>query len=116
VQESHIICQADTQLGKYGILFSSVSIEINNYSGGIKGTIIIANEYNNENYTAFNPTNCTIKNNKSFVTYVLPTCFYLCKFIIREVYTKAFKYTKFCQKCACIELNTLLFIKIAKNF
>jgi len=35
-------------LGKYNISFSSVSIKISNYSGGVKDTIIITKEYNNK--------------------------------------------------------------------
>ena len=53
---------------------------------------------------------------QSIVTYVLPTCFDLCKVIISEVHTKAYKYSKFCQKCACTELKPyILLIKIINN-
>jgi hypothetical protein len=60
--------------------------------------------------TVFDPAHCTI------VTYVLPTCFDLCKVIIREVHTKAYKYRKSCQRYACTEIKSYaLLIKIMKN-
>jgi hypothetical protein len=36
---------------------------------------------------------------------VPPTCFDHYKIIIREVYTKKYKYNKFCHRCACVELK-----------
>jgi len=33
------------------------------------------------------------------------TCFHLYKVITREVYTKAYNYSKFCQRCALAELK-----------
>jgi hypothetical protein len=43
---------------------------------------------------------CAIE--KKTVTYDPATCFDLYKVIIREANTKAYTYSKFCQRCACI--------------
>ena len=43
--------------------------------------------------------NSTINNKWSFVSYVPSTCFDLCNVIIKEVYRKAYKYSKFSQGC-----------------
>jgi len=40
------------------------------------------------------------KNISKFVVYVPPMCFGLYKVIIREVYTKAYKYSEFCRSFA----------------
>jgi hypothetical protein len=37
--------------------------------------------------------------------YVPSMCFDLYKVIIREVYTNTYKYSKFCERCAHVELK-----------
>jgi hypothetical protein len=46
-----------------------------------------------------------MSNKYSFITYVPPTCFDLYKAIVTEVYTNAYKYSKFHQRCACEDLK-----------
>ena len=55
--------------------------------------------------TVLDTMNCTINNKQPFVTYVPPTCFDFYKVIIREIYKKTYKYSKFYQRCACVELK-----------
>jgi hypothetical protein len=53
--------------------------------------------------TVFEPTNCRISNEYSFVIYVPSTLFDLYKVFIREAHGEAHKYSKFCQRCAYVE-------------
>jgi hypothetical protein len=61
------------------------------------------------NYTVFDPKIAQAilsnNNNNSNVIYIPPTRIDLYKVIARMVYTKAYKYSKFCHRCACVELK-----------
>jgi hypothetical protein len=60
-------------------------------------------QQNTHRYTVFDPTNCIINNKQS--CHIPSTYSDLYKVIIKELYTKAYKYSKLHQRCACVELK-----------
>ena len=76
--------------------YNTINTLIFIYSASTRVLVIIRRHYND--IAGFGPANCTFNNKYPFVIYdVPPKCFDLYK-AIREIYTKTYKYSKFCPR------------------